>query len=66
MTLESWSGVRVGEDVALDERLAVRAVGEAFLKVVCRTLALELLRLCLQCPIRSWSALFACILPPGR
>lgn len=48
VALQSRSGVRIGQDVALDELLAFGAVLEALFEVVCGALALELEGLCLQ------------------
>jgi hypothetical protein len=42
VALQSRRRVRIGEDVALNEGVAVGALREALLEVVGRTLALEL------------------------
>jgi hypothetical protein len=42
VALEGRRGRRIGEDVALDEVIAGRALVQAFLEVVCCALALKL------------------------
>jgi hypothetical protein len=58
MPLQRGRGGGDGQDVALDELLALGAVLEALLEVVCGALALELEGLCLQGAVRV-SALFS-------
>ena len=49
--LESRRGRRVGEDVALDEVVTCRTLVQALAQIVCRTLALQLKSLGLECSV---------------